>query len=63
MLVLNINLEVDEEELVMNEFVRDILSSLITCAVSNLQAKKADPEEKEKIGEEWEKINIEITKS
>lgn len=59
---MGITLKVDDNDLVMNEFVREILTAMITCAVSNLQAEKADPEEKEKIGENWEKINIQITK-
>lgn len=59
---MEIKLEVDGEELVMNEFVRDILTAVITCAVSNLQAEKVDPEEKKKVGEDWDKVNIEITK-
>nr|AGF93421.1 hypothetical protein FLSS-25_0022 [uncultured organism] len=59
---MNIILEVDDEKVVMNKFVREMLSAVISCAVSNLQVEKADPEKKKKIGEDWEKVNLEITK-
>lgn len=55
-------MKVDGEELLLNKFVREMLTAVITCAVSNLQAEKTDPEEKKKIGEEWQEVNIRITK-
>ena len=59
---MTIELEVDDESVVMNEFVREILTSMITCAVSNLQKEKEKPSKKNKIGDDWERIDIEITK-
>ncbi|KXA90665.1 hypothetical protein AKJ36_00245 [candidate division MSBL1 archaeon SCGC-AAA259I07] len=59
---MDINLEVDDEKIVMNKFVRKILTSMISSAVSNLQSEKEDPEEYEEIGENWQKIKLEITK-
>ena len=59
---MTIDLEVDDERVVMNEFVREMLTSMITCAVSNLQKEKEKPREKTEIGDDWERIDIEITR-
>lgn len=59
---MDIKLEVDNRKIVMNKFVREILTSVLTCAVSNLQEEKESTAEKEKIGENWKKINLEIKK-
>jgi len=53
---------VDDKKIVMNEFVQKILSSTITSAVSSLQAEKEKAEEKKEIGEDWQKIRIEINR-
>ena len=58
-----IELEVDDERVVMNEFVREILTSMISCAVSNLQKEKERPGKKKKIGDDWERIDIEVTRN
>ena len=52
----------DDKKIVMNEFVQKILSSTITSAVSSLQAEKEKAEEKKEIGEDWQKIRIEINR-
>ena len=53
---------VDDKKIMMNEFVQKILSSTITSAVSSLQAEKEKAEEKKEIGEDWQKIRIEINR-
>jgi len=53
---------VDDKKIVTNEFVQKILSSTITSAVSSLQAEKEKAEEKKEIGEDWQKIRIEINR-
>lgn len=53
---------VDDKKIVTNEFVQKILSSTITSAVSSLQAEKENAEEKKEIGEDWQKIRIEINR-
>ncbi len=53
---------VDDKKIVMNEFVQNVLSSVITSAVSSLQVEKEKAEEKREIGEDWQKIRIEINK-
>ncbi|KXB06702.1 hypothetical protein AKJ51_03105 [candidate division MSBL1 archaeon SCGC-AAA382A20] len=59
---MNIKVEVDGKKLVINKFVRKVLTSVITSAVSTLQVKKEDPEKREEIGEDWQNILIEIKK-
>ncbi len=53
---------VDDKKIVMNEFVQNVLGSVITSAVSSLQVEKEKAEEKREIGEDWQKIRIEINK-
>jgi len=53
---------VDDKKIVTNEFVQKILSSTITSAVSSLQAEKGKAGEKKEIGEDWQKIRIEINR-
>lgn len=59
---MEIKLEVDGRELVMNRFVREILTSMVTCAVFNLQRAKENAESKEMIGDNWMSIELEICK-
>ena len=60
-MVLEIEIKVDGETLILNKFAEKILSSTIAGAISPLQAEKGS-EKKEKIGENWQKIEIELNK-
>ena len=59
---MDMSIYVDDKKIVMNEFVKNILTSTIISAVSSLQAEKEKAGEERKIGEDWQKIRIEINR-
>lgn len=57
---LDLELKVDERNLVMNQFVREMLTAIVTCAVSNLQVEKQSVGRTDKIGDNWKTIELRI---